>query len=122
VAHSFPFRIQREADGGRQAHFTISFLLLILATLCTLLLRFVLPLFALGGISWATRPDLMIGGLVSALSLLMAYFYEELIHYSVLGKWAPNTHKRAIGFIVATFGAFVLGGAAWFMVRLAAQP
>jgi hypothetical protein len=59
-----------------------------LATLCTLLLGFVIPLFALSGIWWATRPELMIGGLVFSLVLLVAYFYEELVHYNILRRWA----------------------------------
>jgi hypothetical protein len=142
VAHFCRSASGREANVGRaSARFSSAFFLLLLAAICTLLLGFVLPLFALSGVSWAARPDLMIGGLVFSLVLFMAYFYEELINYGILHtrgardhqrrrpdreredrSWLDDLRERAIPIMVATLLAISLGVAAWHIVRLTAQP
>jgi len=96
------FRIQREANYYRQpaldfstgkardvyiglTHFTSAFLLLILATICSMVFGFLIPLLALAGSAWAsaqTKP--VVGGLVAALILLFAYFLAELVHYRII--------------------------------------
>jgi hypothetical protein len=85
----------REATVGKaSARFSSAFFLLLLAAICTLLLGFVLPLCALSGVSWAARPDLMMGGLVFSLVLFITYFYEELINYGILHTRGARDHQR----------------------------
>jgi hypothetical protein len=96
------FRIQREANYHRQpavsfdagdakdvfiglTHFTSSFFLLILGTLCSVVFGFLLPLFGIAGLSLAPRNvGVVVGGLSAALVLIAAYFLDELVHYGIL--------------------------------------
>ena len=96
------FRIQRKAAYYRQpvldfqsgkakdvyiglTHFTASFLLLILATLCALVFGFLIPLFAIAGVrNMLVSPALVVAGLVAAVILLVAYFCVELTHFHIL--------------------------------------
>lgn len=96
------FRIQREAAYYRQpavdyhgnkgkdvyiglTHFTSAFLLLVLATVCSVIFGFVFPLLALSGSEWiSAKPGLVVGGMIAAVLLIAAYFLAELIHYEIL--------------------------------------
>jgi hypothetical protein len=96
------FRITREASYYRQAvcdfdlekardvfvgltHFSSPLFLLILGTLCSVSFGFVIPLFALAGVSGLLiHPNLVVAGLVGALVLIAAYFIDELVHYRVI--------------------------------------
>jgi hypothetical protein len=96
------FRIQREANYYRQpvldyktrrsrdvfigmTHFTSSFFLLILATLGSLMFGVLIPLFAVAGSTWAlAQTKLVVAGLVSVIILLVAYFFDELVHYRII--------------------------------------
>src|SRR5262245_60816594 len=96
------FRIQREAAYYRQpavdfksgtgkdipiglTHFSSAFLLLVLATSCSATFGFIFPLLALSGCGWlASRPRLIVGGMLAALVLVGAYFLDELVHYRIL--------------------------------------
>jgi hypothetical protein len=96
------FRIQREANYHRQpvlsyenadakdihiglTHFTYAFLLLLLATTCSLAFGFLLPLLALAQVAFALHTiGLVVGGLVAAVVLLAGYFIAELVHYDIL--------------------------------------
>ena len=103
------FRLQREATYYRQpaidfqakvgernskdiyiglTHFTSSFFLLILATLCTVVCGVLLPLLALQGCDWAaSHRGLIVGGIIAGLLLIAAYFVDELVHYQIL-SWS----------------------------------
>jgi hypothetical protein len=98
------FRIQREADYYRQPalsyedlmardipiglqHFTSSFLLIILAAVGALVFGFVIPLFALAGLSGGLiSVPFVVAGLVGSLILLAGYFADEMVHYRILGQ------------------------------------
>jgi hypothetical protein len=123
------FRIQREANYYRQpsldfelgeakdiyiglTHFTSSFLLLGLATVCSMIFGLVIPLLALGGSAWAiSQQHLVIGGLIGTLILLVAYFVTELIHYQILkanllndlGEWKREFWFAVISIFFAVF-------------------
>ena len=102
------FRIQREAGYYRQValdfssgkskdipvgltHFTSAFLLLILATGCSAVFGFALPLLGLNGAAWvASRRGLVVGGMIAALVLLGAYFLDELVHYKIISWHLVN--------------------------------
>jgi hypothetical protein len=132
------FRIQREANYYRQialsfekrkaedvlirlTHFTSAFLLLVLATICTIFFGFLLPLFAVAGSSWAALPELMVGGLVAALVLLVGYFFDELVHYEILSTNLVNDAqewgKEWVIVAIAILVAIGLGSAGWLTVR-----
>lgn len=120
------FGIQREANYYRQpalsyeqgqakdiliglTHFTSAFLLLILATLCSMLFGFLLPLLALAGWSWAlARSWLAAGGLVAALILVAGYFLDELVHYRILSIRLVNDAREWGGESVIAISAIVL--------------
>src|ERR1051326_5757410 len=89
------FRIQREANYYRQvavdftavagvdvlldlSHFSSSFLVLLMASICAGFFGLVLPLLFMGGI-WAVSVRGIIGGMLAAILLLSAYFADELI-------------------------------------------
>jgi len=92
------FRIQREANYYRQPaldsrrsvdinlqQFSSAFFLLILAALCSVVFGFIIPLLALAGSAWAMeQTKWVVGGLLAALILLAAYFFDELVHYHIL--------------------------------------
>lgn len=87
------FRIQREANfyhsPGNQPeneqHFTSSFLLIILATILSLVSGFLTPLLYISGRRWSfLTPDVVVAGLVAALVLLAGYFADELVHYRLI--------------------------------------
>jgi hypothetical protein len=98
------FRIQREANYYRQPvldfrlkaarsvdikrqQFSSAFLLLILASLFSVVFGFVIPLLALAGSAWAMeQTKWVVGGLLAALILLAAYFFDELVHYHIFRK------------------------------------
>jgi len=98
------FRIQREASYFRQpaisfeqgkardvyvglTHFTSSFLLLILASLCSTVFGFLFPLLALLGDACAlAKPRVIAGGLIATLVLLAFYFFDEMLHYQIVGE------------------------------------
>ena len=76
-------------------HFTSAFLLLILATACSAIFGFALPLLALNGAAWAaSRPGLVVGGMIAALVLLAAYFLDELVHYKILSSRLVNDARE----------------------------
>lgn len=105
------FRIQREAAYHRQpaldyekdkakdvyiglSHFTSSFLVLILASLVTMVFGFILPLIALAGSGSAmVTVPVVTGGLVAALVLISGYFLVEMRHYHILSN--KLLHDRA---------------------------
>lgn len=103
------FRIQREADyfrspgsdiGGQQ-HFTSSFFLIIVSAACSVVFGVVLPLFALakGNLRYAVSPATILSGIVAALVIAGAYFFDELIHYQILftrdgAKWRFNPDRK----------------------------
>jgi len=122
------FRIQREANYYRQpvtrwpetkekpeatdvwvgkTHFTSAFLLLILGTICSVFFGFLLPLFAVAGLPWAPgNARVVVGGLVAAVVLLAAYFFDELVHYRILrigrlvndaSEWRSESAIVAVG-------------------------
>jgi hypothetical protein len=120
------FRIQREANYYRQpiadfesgrakdvlvglTHFSGPFLLLVVGSVCATLFGFLLPLIALGGAEWIrSRPNLVVGGLVATLVLIVAYFWVELIHYRIVGsklEYDSAEWKREKPIVVG--GAFV---------------
>jgi hypothetical protein len=132
------FRIQREAAYYRQpvldyqsgkakdvllklAHFTSSFLLLIVATLLSIIFGFLLPLFALAGTQWiVSRPEVVVGGLVTAIVFLVAYFTDELVHYRIL-KWDLRNDIHEWGrerllVVLASLVAVLAGGFAWLLL------
>ena len=96
------FRIQREANYHRQpvldfhlteardvyidlAHFSSSFLLIVLAALASIVFGVGWPLLALA--HWApamTGPGPIAGGILGAVVLVAAYFLDELVHYRIL--------------------------------------
>lgn len=104
------FRIQREATYYRQpalnfesaeakdifiglTHFTVAFLLLILATVSATIFGFILPLFAIAGARWVlNRPNLVLSGLVATVVLLCAYYWAELAHYQIVSR--KLTHDK----------------------------
>jgi len=106
------FRIQRESNYYRQpalvykkeeakdiyigsTHFTSAFLLLILATLCSMFFGFLIPLLALAGCSWAfAQTALVVAGLIASLILLITYFLDELIHYEILSTELVNDARE----------------------------
>jgi len=106
------FRIQREANYYRQpaldfktrkardvyiglTHFTSAFLLLILATIFSTFFGFLIPLLALAGSAWASaQTELVVGGLVAALILLLAYFLDELVHYRIINIGLLNDARE----------------------------
>jgi hypothetical protein len=123
------FRIQREATYYRQpvvdfdqekgkdvfiglTHFTSAFLLIVLATLFSVVFGFLIPLLAVGGSAWAGGlPGLVVGGILAALVLLGAYFVDELVHYRILSTRLANdaSEWRSEWWIV---GAGVVGAIA----------
>jgi hypothetical protein len=98
------FRIQREANYYRQpvvdfatetakdvhvglSHFSTSFLILIVATIVTMLFGTVLPLLALSGLLGnLITTKFVCSGILSGLALLGGYFWIELLHYNILSN------------------------------------
>ena len=98
------FRIQREANYCRQpvvdfeteqakdifiglSHFTSSFLLLIVASLLSVVFGFMLPLFALGGTT--VSKQVVVAGITAAVIFVAAYFACEMVHYGSASPAAP---------------------------------
>ena len=68
-------------------HFTSAFLLLILATLSSMIFGFLLPLLALfNRTGRLADPHVIAAGLAATLVLLAAYFFDELHHYQILSN------------------------------------
>ncbi len=131
------FRIQREANYHRQpvldfnptgdnarardvriglAHFSSSFLLIVLAALASISFGVAWPLLALA--HWApamTGPGPIAGGILGAVVLVAAYFLDELVHYRILsgrlvhdiGEWKSESAIVVGGVLLAVL-AFVL--------------
>jgi hypothetical protein len=96
------FRIQREANYFRQpaldfatgkakdvliglSHFSHPFLLLIAASLGSLLFGVLLPLFGIAGVSnRLVSPGVTVAGLAASTIVLCGYFYAEMNHYGIL--------------------------------------
>lgn len=120
------FRIQRESNYYRQpavdfksgagkdiyiglSHFTSSFLLLIVASLLSMVFGFVLPLLALAG--GAIAKHVVVAGMISALVFIGAYFTCEMVHYGVLNRsllndraeWGRSTGIVTSAFLLAVF-------------------
>ncbi len=134
------FKLQREATYYRQAavdfregrgkdifvgltHFTSAFLLLILATACSAIFGFIFPLLALSGSAWiASRPKLVVGGMIGALVLIAAYFLDELVHYQILSWRLVNDARewKAEWWIVAGGILAAIACAAYFYLSGAA--
>lgn len=124
------FRIQREAAYHRQpaldyeegeardvyiglSHFTSSFLVLLVASLVTMVFGFIIPLFALAGFGGAfVTVPVVTGGLVAALVLISGYFLVEMRHYHILSNKLLNDRSewgRQNGFVaICVFLAIVL--------------
>jgi len=120
------FRIQRESNYYRQpalsyekgkakdipiglTHFTSASLLLILATLCSVVFGFLIPLLALAGSSWAlAQTALVVSGLVASLVLIIAYFLDELIHYRVLSLNLVNDAREWGSESIVVIGALII--------------
>ncbi|WP_299212192.1 hypothetical protein [uncultured Tateyamaria sp.] len=124
------FRIQREAAYHRQpaldyeegeardiyiglSHFTSSFLVLILASLVTMVFGFIMPLLALAGFGIAViSVSVVTGGLVAALVLISGYFLVEMRHYHILSNRLLHDRAewgRQNGFVaICVFVAVVL--------------
>jgi len=119
------FRIQREANYHRQpalsfeagqakdvhiglTHFTSSFLLLCLGSLCSVVFGFLIPLFALAGPPWAQScVGTVVAGLVAALVLIGGYFFDELVHYRILsGRLVDDARewRGEIGIVIGGLG------------------
>lgn len=98
------FRIQRESAYYRQpvldytsgeakdvyiglSHFTSSFLLLILASVVSIIFGVVLPLIAMAGANliWQS-PKIIVAGLIASTVLITGYFVCELVHYGILNR------------------------------------
>jgi len=86
------FRLQREAVYFRnpaqgyvgQQYFSPSLLLLLLASLAASVAGLVFPLLGLRGVQARfVTPNAVVAGLLSALFLLTAYFFNEIIHYRI---------------------------------------
>ncbi len=118
------FRIQREAgyyrssDGSGKdlSHFTASLLLLLLATIWTVICGIVLPLLALVGMGSSISPRLIVGGVIGGLLLLGAYFVTELCHYHVFkflkndpAEWKREWPLAAVGVSGAAFCFWYFG-------------
>ena len=73
----------RDISIGLQ-HFSSAFLLIILASLIASLFGITLPLLAFAGAQVAR--SLVVGGILAALVLVVAYFACELIHYRILSN------------------------------------
>ena len=93
------FRIQREAidyrKGNRQ-QFSISLVLIILATVISLLVGVIFPLIALVkfNITWLTT-RLVVSGLISGIILLVGYLFNELFHYRMFfQKYWPEIEMK----------------------------
>jgi hypothetical protein len=132
------FRIQREANYYRQpavsfehreardvfvglTHFTSAFLLLILASLCSVIFGFLVPLFALAGLPCAqNRVGAVVAGLVAALVLIGAYFFDELVHYRILSVRLLNDAREWGSEIVIVLGGLgaALIAALWVLHRV----
>lgn len=102
------FRIQREANYYGQVapsyqeartkdiaieltHFTTSFLLLILAALCSVIFGFLIPLLALAASAWALKQSALVAaGLIATLIFVTAYFVAELVHYRIVSTHLMN--------------------------------
>ena len=98
------FRIQREANYYRQpaldyaeekardvyiglTHFSSAFFLVSIATICSMIFGFLIPLFAIAGSKWAlAQTKLVVSGLTASLILLLGYFVVELVHYDILSS------------------------------------
>ena len=96
------FRIQREASYYSQpvldfdscsaknvkinlTQFSLAFGLLLAATVTALIFGFVIPLLAIAGAQGCLiSPWLVVGGLLFAVALLLAYLVAELVHYRIL--------------------------------------
>lgn len=125
------FRIQREANYYRQpsvdfqsgtgrdiyiglSHFSSSFLLLIIASLFSVLFGFVLPLLALSGVGIPKQS--VVVGMVSAVIFVVAYFACEMVHYGVLNRrllhdrteWGRSTGIVLVACMVAVLSSFAI--------------
>lgn len=117
------FRIQREASYYRQpalnydnedardvyiglSHFSLPFLLLIVASLGALFFGVLLPLFGIAGVSNAlVAPGVTVAGLAASTVVLCGYFLSELSHYEILrGRLVndPDERRRAWPIVIAT--------------------
>ena len=126
------FRIQREATYYRQpvvdyreergkdvfiglTHFTSAFFLLVLATICSALFGFVLPLLALGGSEQIIRrPGVVVGGMIAALLLIVGYFLAELIHYQILRRLRSNVREWKGEWWVVACDLLLAGWCLWW--------
>ncbi len=126
------FRIQREASYYRQpalnydnedardiyiglSHFSLPFLLLIIASVGALFFGVLLPLFGIAGVSNAlVAPGVTVAGLGASAVVLCGYFWSELSHYEILrGKLindaAERRRARPIVFAMALLVLVVVG-------------
>jgi hypothetical protein len=128
------FRIQREANYFRQpaisfdegkardiyiglTHFTSSFLLLILASLCSMVFGFLFPLLALiGAACTLVTPNVIAGGLIATLVLLAFYFFDELLHYQIVGESLAQDAREWGREVPLVIVALVLAAAAYFAI------
>ncbi len=121
------FRIQREADYYRnphskeplnQQHFTSSFLLIILATLITMLTGVVAPLLtSLGVQSPLISRTSIVAGLFAGLTLIAGYVVDELVHYRIAFKtWRNNVHNEWHRERPVWIGTLIMAGIVAFTV------
>ena len=127
------FRIQREANYYRQpavdantkqgcdvylglSHFTSSFLLLIVATLLSVIFGFVLPLLALYGLD-ISRQAVVIG-IVNSLIFVCSYFVCEMVHYGILNRrllndaseWGKSRTLVALTAVISVAASVTMAG------------
>jgi hypothetical protein len=111
------FRIEREAEYHRKpdsqpdsvslSHFSASFLILISASVITMIFGTALPLLGLSGVTskWITI-KLITAGLFAGLALIVGYFAVELVHYDIrFNKLRSDKEewKREMPIVIVSF-------------------
>jgi len=132
------FRIQREANYDRQpavnfspsgskarardvdiglAHFTSSFLMILLAGIVSISFGVAWPLLALA--HWPpamTGPAPIAGGLLGSMILVAAYFLDELVHYRILSGRLKNDVAEWKSELAIVVGGILLSVLAYVLV------
>lgn len=130
------FRIQREAGYYRQvvldfkeekakdisinlSHFTSSFLLIIIAAICSVVFGVLWPLLALA--HWPpaqSTPAPIVAGLTASVVLVGAYFVDELVHYRIVKTQLANDMREwKAEWVVVVVGVVLAGLCYCFIYR-----